>query len=169
MTKYVCHICIYVYIYIYKYNNYTNKYNIFLQKKKDAAPHVWKTMVIECTIKMQCEFWIMRSITLAVLCRVCFFLQVKKIKTIGCQSKHLCFFVALLSSRPPQTMGEIPGDFDSQAEMSVRVWKYCFNGQSTLTLEFRSQYRIWSFGTIETWYISRMVNNKILNKTWNTI
>ena len=46
----------------------------------------------------------------------------------------MCIFqVALFELQTPANDGNVPGDFDSRAEMSVRVWKM-FHGRNTLTL-----------------------------------
>ena len=42
---------------------------------------------------------------------------------IGCESKHVLLLVALVKLYAPSNDRNSLGDFDSWAEMSVRVWK----------------------------------------------
>ena len=44
-------------------------------------------------------------------------------KIVVCGPKHVCFFGCSLELYTPANDESIPGDFDSHAEMSVRVWK----------------------------------------------
>ena len=52
-----------------------------------------------------------------------FFSKIEQFKNIGCESEHVCFFkVAPFKLQTPANDRKSPGDFDSWAEMFVRVW-----------------------------------------------
>ena len=69
----------------------------------------WKARVIECTIQMQSEFWIVQPIALALLRRVssvqelCFeYWNFRSIIHKLRIQAHIVFLVAFWTSRPPQ-------------------------------------------------------------------
>ena len=82
---------------------------------------------IECTLQTQCKFWRMHWIALLFLDggRQVFsnnlFFQKHRLRI------QACFFLSCCSlALDPRKRWQIPGYFDSRAEMSVRVRKGCF-------------------------------------------
>ena len=73
---------------------------------------------IECTIQMQSQFWIVHWIALT---------GIEHVKKYSLRIQAFMFFkLLILSSRPPQQMGTLLGNVDSQVGKSVRVREGCF-------------------------------------------
>ena len=84
-----------------------------------------ETRVIECTIQMQSQFWIVHWIALVFLHRGVKndLPKIEKSKSLAANPSMLVFLIALFELSTPTKDRTNPGDFDRRATIFARVRK----------------------------------------------